>query len=69
MNSLATKKPTEFSFANFQKMLSPSYIIWRIQRANSVDPDEVAHNEPPHQDYIVCKFSYFLPLVLKVFNI
>ena len=32
-NSLNTKKQmTKFSSANFQKMLSPSYIIFRIQR-------------------------------------
>ena len=33
-------------------MLSPSYSILRIQRleGNSVDLDEVAHYEPPHQD-------------------
>ena len=33
-------------------MLIPSYIILRIERQdgiNSVDPDEVAHYEPPHQ--------------------
>ena len=33
LNSLTTKKQTtKFSSANFQKMLSPSYIILRIQR-------------------------------------
>ena len=33
MKSLTTKKQTtKFSSANFQKMLSPSYIILRIQR-------------------------------------
>ena len=32
-NSLTTKKQTtKFSSANFQKMLSPSYVILRIQR-------------------------------------
>ena len=32
-NSLTTKKQTtKFSSANFQKMLSPSYIILRIQK-------------------------------------
>ena len=32
VNSLTTKKQaTKFSSANFQKMLSPSYIILRIQ--------------------------------------
>ena len=33
INSLTTEKQTtKFSSANFQKMLSPSYIILRIQR-------------------------------------
>ena len=33
LNSLTTEKQTlKFSSANFQKMLSPSYIILRIQR-------------------------------------
>ena len=33
VNSLTTEKQTtKFSSANFQKMLSPSYIILRIQR-------------------------------------
>ena len=53
LNSLTTKmQTTKVSSANFQKMLSPSLIILRIRRleANSVDLDEVAHYEPPHQD-------------------
>ena len=34
--SLTTKRQTtNFSFANFQKLLSPSYIILRIQRLES----------------------------------
>ena len=33
LNSLTTEKQTtKYSSANFQKMLSPSYIILRIQR-------------------------------------
>ena len=33
-------------------MLSLSYIMLKIQRlvGNNVEHDEVAHNEPPHQD-------------------
>ena len=52
VNSLTTKQTTKCLFANFQKTLSPSYIKLRIQRleGNSVDLDEVAHCEPPHQD-------------------
>ena len=43
---------TKFSSAKFQKNNHPSHIIFRIQRleAKSVDLDEVAHDEPPHQD-------------------
>ena len=45
-NSLITKtQMTKFSSANFKKMLSPSYIIFRIQRqrANSVVLVEMAY--------------------------
>ena len=28
-----------------------------VEIANSVDPDEVAQNEPPHLVYIVCPLS------------
>ena len=48
-------------------MLSPSYIILRIQRleANSVDLDEVAHHEPPHQDPRCLQIHLYSSLVLK----
>ena len=36
------------------------------QRAHSVNLDEVAHNEPPHQDLRCLQNQIFLPLVLKV---
>ena len=67
-NSLTTEKQTtKFSSANFQKMLSPSYILLRIQRleGNSVDLDEVAHYEPPHQDLHCLQIQLFLSLVVK----
>ena len=68
-NSLSTKKQTtKFSSANFQKMLSPSYIILKIQRlerANSVDLDEVAHYEPSHQDLRCLQIQLLWSLVLK----
>ena len=51
-NSLTTKKQmTKFLSANFKKMLSPSYIIFRIQRqrANSVVLVEMAYYDLPHQ--------------------
>ena len=46
-------------------MLSPSYIKLRIQtlRANSVDLDEVAHYEPPHQDLRCLQIQLFSSLV------
>ena len=33
--------------------------------ANSVDLDEVAHHEPPHQDLCCLQIQLFSPLVLK----
>ena len=70
LNSFTTKKQmTKFSSANFQKMLSPSYIILRIQRlrANSVDLDEMAHYVSPHQNLRCLQIWLFLCLVLKEF--
>ena len=68
VNSFTSKKQTtEFSSANFQKVLSPNYmyIILRIHRleANSVDLDEVAHHEPPHQDLCCLHIQIFSSLV------
>ena len=71
LNSLITiKQTTKFSSANFQKMLSPSHIILRIQRleANSVELDEVAHYEPPHQDLRCLQIQLFSSLVVRVNN-
>ena len=41
----------------------------RFQRleANSADPDEVAHDEPPHQDLRCLHIQLFTSLVLKEF--
>ena len=68
-NSLATKKEmTKFSSANFQKMLSPSYIIENSKtrgQANSVDLAEVVHDEPPQQNLRCLQIQRFLSLVLK----
>ena len=38
----------------------------KIQRldANKVDLDEVAHNEPPHQDLRCLQIQLFSPLIL-----
>ena len=61
INSLTTKKAEDkFSSANFQKKLSPSYIILRIQRL-----DEVAHHEPSHQDLHCLQIQLFSSLILK----
>ena len=37
------------------------------KRANSVDLDEVAHDEPPHQDLRCLQIKLFLSLVVKEF--
>ena len=36
--------------------------------ANSVDLDEVAHHEPPHQDLCCLQIKLILSLVLKSLN-
>ena len=48
-------------------MLNPSLIILRIQilESNSVYLDEVAHNEPPHQDIRCLQIQIFSSLVVK----
>ena len=68
--TLTTKmQTTKFSSANFQNILSPSYIILRIQRLeqciSSVYLDEVAHDEPPHLDLRCLLIQLFSSLVLK----
>ena len=49
-------------------MSSPSYIIIgdsKTRGRNSVDLDEVAHYEPPHQDLHCLQIQLILSLVLK----
>ena len=48
-----------------QTVLSPSYIILRIQRleANSGYLDEVAYYEPPHQDLCCLQVQIFSSLL------
>ena len=61
------KQTTNFSSANFQKLLSPNYIILRIQRLegkHGVDLDEVAHYEPPHQHLRCLLIQLFPSLIL-----
>ena len=52
-----------FEVSQFLEFLR--YIILRIQRlgANSVDLEEMAHDEPPHQDLRCLKFQLFSSLV------
>ena len=52
-------------------MLSPSYIILRFlrQSLNSVDLDEVAHYEPPHQDLCCLQIMLFSSLVAGFFKV
>ena len=48
-------------------MFNPYSIILKIKdwRANSVDLDEVAHDEPPHQDLRCLQIPLFSSVVLK----
>ena len=61
---------TKFLSAIFQKMLSPSYNILRIQRqrANSADLDEVAHYEPPHHNLGCLQIQLFSFLVVNEYR-
>ena len=68
VNSLTTNKQvTKFSSANFQKIYvkTISYLEFKDKRANSVDLDEEAHDEPPHQDLRCLQIQLFSSLVLK----
>ena len=68
LNSLSTiKQTTKIASTIFQKMLSPSYIILGIQRLEGKqhDLDEVAHDEPPHQDLRCLQIQLFSSLVVK----
>ena len=42
-----------------------SYLEFKEERANSLDLDEVAHDEPPHQDLRCLQIQLFSTLVLK----
>ena len=46
-----------------------SYLEFKDWRANSVDLDEVAHYEAPHQDPRCLQIRLISPLVLKELNI
>ena len=53
--------------ANFQKTFSITCILLknqRLQRANTVDPDETAHYEPSHLDLQCLQIQLLLCLVL-----
>ena len=49
-------------------MFCQSYIILRIQRevGQSVDPDEMVHNEQPHQDLHCLQMQLFVSQMFKV---
>ena len=72
-NSLTTKKQmTKFLSAKFSKkkkkiVKSKLYHIEnsKTRWANSVHLDEVAHNEPPHQDLRCVQIQLYVSLVLK----
>ena len=53
--------------ANLKKKFPPSYNILKFKDlwANSVDPDEVAHHEPPYPDLHCLQIVLFLFLVLS----
>ena len=61
------KQMTEFSSTDFEKNLSPSYIILRIDkhRLNSVNLDDVAHIELPQQDLRCLQIQYLHLWCLK----
>ena len=69
LNSLTSKKQmTKLPSANFQKKCQVQAIsYWELKdsRANSVDLDEVAHYEPPHQNLRCLQIQLFSSLVLK----
>ena len=58
---------TKFLFSNFKKNVKS--LLFHIEnsdwRANSVDLDEVAHYEPPHQDLCCLQIQLFSSLLLK----
>ena len=61
--SLTTKKQTtKFSSANFQIMLSPSYIILKIQ---TLEGKQCTQNEHSHQDLPCLQNQLVSSLVLK----
>ena len=45
---------------------SPLLIIQRVKGANNVDPDEVAHHEPPHLDLNCLQIKLFFFCAFRV---
>ena len=58
---------TKFPSAKLQKKIiqAISYSELKDYRANSVDLDEVAHDEPPHQDLRCLQIQIISSLVLE----
>ena len=62
LNSLTTKKQQQnFHLQIFKNVKSK---LDHIENSNSVDLDEVAHYEPPHQDLHCLQIQLFLSLVV-----
>ena len=69
-NFMEKKTDNKIYVCRISKRVRLSYMKWR--RANSVDPDEVAHHEPPHLDLHCFQmqlhvFSFLMLLVLMMF--
>ena len=72
-NSLTTKKADDKVFvckiSRKKKFIQAiSYSEFKGLRANSVDLDEVAHDEPPHQHLSCLQIYLFSSLMLKELN-
>ena len=68
IKSLTSKEQmTKFSSSVFKNVKAKLYHTEnsKIRGQNSVDLDEVAHNEPPHQDLHCLPIQLFFSLVLK----
>ena len=55
-------KKLNLRYQNFQKYFAQAILYgkFREQRAISVDPDEVAHHEPPHLDLLCLQIDEFI---------
>ena len=60
------KQTTKLRLQNFEKLLIETVLCCKIKlkRANTVDPDEMAHNEPSHLDLQCLQIQLLLCLAL-----